>query len=93
MNVSIVMDNWTSGVNCTVWNSLPSVLRDDSLSLNSEHVLAGAELRLICLDSSAHHPAQWRRFVTVAPSIHVMTYLLTYLYGSDFGVAWLPQGI
>jgi len=37
------MDNWTSGVNCTVWNSLPSVLRDDSLSLNSEHVLAGAE--------------------------------------------------
>ena len=32
--------------------------------------------RLICLDSNAHHPAPLRRFVTLAPSINVMTYLL-----------------
>ena len=35
--------------------------------------------RLICLDSNAHHPALLRRFVTLAPSINVMTYLFTYL--------------
>ena len=31
------------------------------------------------MDSNAHHPAPLRRFVTLAPSINVMTYLLTYL--------------
>ena len=35
--------------------------------------------RLICLDSNTHHPAPMRRFVTLAPSINVMTYLFTYL--------------
>ena len=38
--------------------------------------------RIICLDSNAHHPAPLRRFVTLAPSINVMTYLLTYLLNS-----------
>ena len=44
----------------------------------TEHVLAAAE-DLSVLDSNAHHPAPLRRFVTLAPSINVMTYLLTYL--------------
>ena len=30
------------------------------------------------MDSNAHHPAPLRRFVTLVPSINVMTYLLTY---------------
>ena len=42
----------------------------------TEHVFAAAE-GLFCLDSNAHHPAPLRRFVTLAPSINVMTYLLT----------------
>ena len=46
----------------------------------TEHVLAAAEG--FCLDSNAHHhPAPLRRFVTLAPCINVMTYLLTYFGG------------
>ena len=66
----------------TVWNSLPwvpSALRDDSPVFHWTR--SRGSWRLICLDINAHHPAPFRRFVTLAPSINVMTHLLTYLLG------------
>jgi len=57
-----------------VWNRLPSAVRDGSLV--TEQVHAAAE-DLSVRTVIAHHPAPLRCFVILAPSINVLTYLLT----------------
>jgi len=57
----------------SIWNSLPSTLWDSSLSLRA------FKGRLKVVDNNEHHMALMGRFVIVAPSINVQTYLLTYL--------------
>ena len=59
----------------TVWNSLPSALRDGSPII--EHVRATSEV--IFSNSHKHHPTPLWRLAILAPFINVIAYLLIYL--------------